>query len=63
MEDGDGEEQIGLLDGKKGERCDWRSRRRMGLMRRMGEEEVGEEDEHELIWALGLCLCWCVVYS
>ena len=25
-------------------------------MRRVGEEEVGEEDKHELIWALSLCL-------
>ena len=28
MEDGDGEGQIGLLDGKRGERCDGRSWRR-----------------------------------
>ena len=27
-------------------------------MRRVGEEEVGEEDKHELIRALGLCLVW-----
>ena len=27
-------------------------------MRRVGEEEVGEEDKHELIRALGLCLFW-----
>ena len=46
MEDGDGEEQIGLLDGKRGEECDWQSRWRMGLMRRVGEAEVGEEDTH-----------------
>ena len=25
-------------------------------MRRVGEEEVGEEDKHELIRALGLCI-------
>ena len=27
----------------------------MGLMRRVGEEEVGEEDKNESIWALSLC--------
>ena len=26
------------------------------MRRRVGEEEVGEEDKHELIWALSLCL-------